>query len=253
MTDDDLFTRGTETLVRSWREFARPCPGAAVERLSGVWVAAFPNGPERAVYNNAVLDRDLAPGRRASAIRAMEAAYRAAGVDRYAAWVHESDAGMRAELEGRGYALAETTRAMGMSLDDLTLAPPDVDLAPPDLAEHLRIIGAPAGLLSAADRDVVRIMVARLAGANVATAMGFDHDGDRGIFNVGTLETARRRGLGTALTMHLVHDAAERGCSSASLQSTPMAERMYAAVGFRDLGRILEFVPDRGEGLTARR
>jgi predicted GNAT family acetyltransferase len=29
----------------------------------------------------------------------------------------------------------------------------------------------------------------------------------------------------------------------ASLQSTPMAERVYAAVGFRDLGRFLEYVP----------
>ena len=37
--------------------------------------------------------------------------------------------------------------------------------------------------------------------------------------------------------------AAARGCRTASLQSTAMAERVYAAVGFHDLGRILEFVP----------
>jgi hypothetical protein len=30
---------------------------------------------------------------------------------------------------------------------------------------------------------------------------------------------------------------------TASLPSTEMAERVYAAVGFRDLGRILEYVP----------
>jgi len=30
---------------------------------------------------------------------------------------------------------------------------------------------------------------------------------------------------------------------TASLQSTPMAERVYAAIGFRDLGRFLEYVP----------
>jgi predicted GNAT family acetyltransferase len=41
-----------------------------------------------------------------------------------------------------------------------------------------------------------------------------------------------------------VHDALARGCLTASLQSTVMAERVYAAVGFRDLGRILEFVPE---------
>jgi hypothetical protein len=40
-----------------------------------------------------------------------------------------------------------------------------------------------------------------------------------------------------------VHEAAERGCRTASLQSTAMGEGIYAAVGFRDLGRILEYVP----------
>ena len=74
-------------------------------------------------------------------------------------------------------------------------------------------------------------------------ALAFDHGGDCGIFNVTTLEHARRRGLGTALVALQMHDALERGCETASLQSTPMAERVYAAVGFRDLGRILEYVP----------
>ena len=73
--------------------------------------------------------------------------------------------------------------------------------------------------------------------------MAFDHGGDCGIYNVGTLERARRRGLGTALTALQLHDALARGCRTASLQSTQMAERVYAAVGFRDLGRILEYVP----------
>jgi uncharacterized protein YndB with AHSA1/START domain len=62
-------------------------------------------------------------------------------------------------------------------------------------------------------------------------------------YSMSTLEGARRRGLGTALTARHVHDGAQRGCTTASLQSTTMAERVYAAVGFRDLGRILEYVP----------
>ena len=78
----------------------------------------------------------------------------------------------------------------------------------------------PAGLLSGADPSAFHALVARLAGENVATAIAFDHDGDCGIFNMSTLEAARRRGLGTALTARHVHDAAERGCSTASLQST---------------------------------
>jgi ribosomal protein S18 acetylase RimI-like enzyme len=73
--------------------------------------------------------------------------------------------------------------------------------------------------------------------------MAFDHQGDCGIFNVGTLESARRRGLATALTALHLHNAAARGCRTASLQSTEIAEHVYTTVGFRALGRILEFVP----------
>ena len=73
--------------------------------------------------------------------------------------------------------------------------------------------------------------------------MAFDLDGDCGIYNVGTLEHARRHGLGTALTLAHLYDAVDRGCVTASLQSTPMAERVYAAAGLRDLGRILEYAP----------
>ena len=40
--------------------------------------------------------------------------------------------------------------------------------------------------------------------------------------------------FGTALTAVQLHDARARGCETASLQATPMAEHLYAAAGFRD-------------------
>jgi ribosomal protein S18 acetylase RimI-like enzyme len=132
---------------------------------------------------------------------------------------------------------------MGMALDEVRLPRPEIDLAPPDWFEYLRIVGVPREFLARADRDAYRVLVARLDGANAATAMAYDHAGDRGVFNVGTREHARRRGLGTALTALLVHDARARGLRTATLPSTPRAERVYAAVGFRDLGRICEYVP----------
>ena len=245
-TDDELYIRGSETLLASWAQYARGSAGAALRRLSGVAAAVFPKDPECAVYNNALLDRDLGRTERAVAVDAMAAAYGSRGIERYAAWVHESDEGMRAELSGRGYTIAESTLAMGLSLDALALAVPEVELVPldwPDYLEYLQIVGVPAGLLSGADPSAFHTLVARHAGQNVATAIAFDHHGDCGIYNMSTLQTARRRGLGTALTARHVHDAAERGCSTAGLQSTAMAERVYAAVGFRDLGRILEYVP----------
>ena len=86
---------------------------------------------------------------------------------------------------------------------------------------------------------------AGIAAASVAAvaALAFDEDGDCGVFNVSVLDAVRRRGLGIALTSRLLGDALGRGCLTASLQSTAEAEPLYAKVGFRDLGRFLEYVP----------
>lgn len=243
LSDTDLYLRGTETVVASWSEYARGATLAAVQRGPGVAVAVFPSGPERVFYNNALLERDLAAAERADALDAMEDAYSSARVTRFAAWVHESDAAMRRDLERRGYTIDESTRAMGMRIDDLRRPRPEIELGSPDWFEYLRILEVPPGFLSGADHNAFHVLVGRLDGENVATAMAFDLGGDCGIYNVTTLERARRRGLGTALTTRHVHDALARGCQSASLQATEVAEHLYAAVGFRDLGRILEYVP----------
>ena len=200
LTDSELYRRGAATMLASWEEYARGAVGATLQRSPGVACGVFPNEPERAVYNNALIERYLGATERAEAVGAMEAAYSAAGVARFAAWVHESDEPLRGDLERRGYTLDEITRAMGMALDDIRVPRPELELAPLDWPEYLRIVGVPPDFLSGVDRDAFHILVARLDGESVATALAFDLDGDCGIYNVGTLEHARRRGLGTALT-----------------------------------------------------
>lgn len=246
LTDHDLYMRGAETLLASWDAIAVGSRGAALLRLSGVAAGVFPHGPERGVYNNALLDRDLGPFERVKAVDLMKAAYASAGVGRFAAWVHESDEAMRDELEARGYALDTSTRAMGMVLSDVLPPRPQLPIAAAAWSEYLRYLetfGLPAGLLAGVDPSAFHVLSAHIKDETVATALAFDLGDDCGIYNVSTLEHARRRGLGTAITARLVHEAAERGCTTASLQSTTAAERIYAAVGFRDLGRFLEYVP----------
>src|SRR5205807_2458696 len=119
---------------------ARGSRGAAVRRLPGVVAAVFPHGPERGYYNNALLERGLGDVQRAAAVEALEAAYASASVTGYAAWVHESDEAMRGELARRGYAVTETTRAMGLALADLRVPRPERGLAPagwPAYVAHL--------------------------------------------------------------------------------------------------------------------
>jgi hypothetical protein len=98
---------------------------------------------------------------------AMEAAYAAAGVTRFAAWVHETDEPMRAELERRGYTVDTTTRAMGMALDDIAVSRPPIDpaqldLAPASWSEYLAMDDdLPGDFLSAADHAALHLLAAR--------------------------------------------------------------------------------------------
>ncbi|MFL5895495.1 MAG: GNAT family N-acetyltransferase [Thermoleophilaceae bacterium] len=239
-----LYERMEANLLASWERYATGSPDAHVERTQGAAVAVFPSGPERGVYNNAVLAREVT--RAGDAIDAIAALYSEAGVERYAVWAHESDRVGPAELERRGYCVDTWTRAMAMSLDSVRVLHSEIDVATAGWRDYLRMLtrlGVPDGLLAGVDARGFDVRVASIDGEEVATALAYDHDGDCGIYNVGTLPHARRRGLATALSALLVNEAAERGCKTASLQATAMAERIYAAVGFRDLGRFIEYVP----------
>lgn len=209
--------------------------------MGGVAIGVFPTPPERDVYNNALIARDLDGAGWERAVEAMESAYRAAGIDRYAAWAHESETDLVEELSARGYRFDTATRAMATRLDR-PLPRPALELGELDWDGYASTFELP-GLLAGADADEFHLRVARLDGLEVGAVIAYDHEGDCGIYNLGTVPAARRRGIGTALTALQLHEARGRGCETASLQSTPMAERLYAALGFEDLGRFVEYVP----------
>ena len=132
---------------------------------------------------------------------------------------------------------------MAIGLDRLAAPRPELELADLDWDGYVRGFGVPPGLLAGADAAEFHLRAAGLDGSEVGAVLAYDHEGDCGIYNLETLEAARRRGIGTALTALQLHEARERGCTTASLQSTEMAEGVYASVGFLDLGRYLEYVP----------
>lgn len=257
----DLFGRALATLIESWVYLASGSPGAEVRRIEDATVAAFVHRPDREFLNNAVLERR--PADLDATLGEITSLYARRGIDHFAVWVHESDAVTEAALRERGYRFDSATRTMAMRLDlPLDAEPAAVD--PPPEAERraardlsaLEIVEAPpaefwavegpTGLVPDLDPSGAHFYVARQAGESVAMLMAFDHDGDCGIYMVGTVEAARRRGIATALSAHAVAAARDRGCRTASLQATEIAEHVYARVGFRDLGRWLEFVPNGG-------
>src|SRR4051794_31112153 len=161
--DGRLYARGAETLVASWAAYARGAGGAEVLRARGVSIGVFPQGPERGVYNNALLERGLGAAARRRAAEEMEAAYAAADIERYAAWVHETDKPMRGDLESRAYTLDTSTRVMGIALADLRVSRPELEIRTgdwPQYLAHLAMDQVPCGLLAGVDSSAFHVLVA---------------------------------------------------------------------------------------------
>ncbi len=79
-----------------------------------------------------------------------------------------------------------------------------------------------------------RLYVAFLDGEPVAAASTHVHARTVGVFGVGVLERARRRGIGTAITALAVDDV--RGSVDlAWLHPTQMGRHMYEVMGFRPI------------------
>jgi GNAT superfamily N-acetyltransferase len=78
-----------------------------------------------------------------------------------------------------------------------------------------------------------RLLLATLDGEPAGSAaMHMDH-GATGIMGVATLPAARRRGIGTALTVGCLAHAADEGCDLSWLQSEPAARTIYERLGFK--------------------
>jgi predicted GNAT family acetyltransferase len=78
----------------------------------------------------------------------------------------------------------------------------------------------------------VRVYVGLEDGVPVATSMAFRIDEVLGIYNVATIESARGRGYGTAMTWAVVADA-EPGVDLVILQASALGRPVYEHMGFR--------------------
>ena len=89
-----------------------------------------------------------------------------------------------------------------------------------------------------ADLDV-RIAVLDVAGDPVAGSLAFRLDDSVGVYTVATLERARRRGFGRAVTWAAIDAGrAAWGSRTAVLQSSAMGRSVYASMGFEEIGSI---------------
>ena len=92
----------------------------------------------------------------------------------------------------------------------------------------------------AADPDV-QLFVGRLDGKPVGTSIAIRSPDASGIYNVGTLPRARRRGVGSAVTWAAIEAGRAWGYDTVVLQSSAMGLSMYSAMGFRTVAPYVVF------------
>src|SRR4051812_28094459 len=204
---------GQDTLLACWSRLAELSPGARVVRSSATATAVFPSW---APLNNAIMlsaHDGSAAGMAASQLRTM---YADVGVEAWALWLpsRTTDWDEPDELRAvEGMKRDTTTLVMhatvpqGLKLHDAVVR---VSLAA--LTRIANDEAVPVSDLGAPDAAPGLLMWAMVQDdLAVACAYSFLHEGDCGIYAVGTLPRWRRQGLARSLMEHVLAEAQRRG------------------------------------------
>ena len=248
-SDSELVALANENFVASFRKAVEHSPTGDSREVGDVF--AFVSDLPLSLFNGCVV---VEPG----GSRDLDAALR---------WVVARRVPHRvfvaAELEAE---LAAVAAAHGLERDpvpypgmvlhpipDPPEPPDDVGVTPVDesgrdeflaVAEALRLPSDVAEALFSrsffGDADV-QAFVGRLGGRPVGYSLAIRSAGATGVYNVATLRSARRRGVGTALTWAAVAAGRAAGFDCAVLQSSEMAVSMYETMGFRTVAPYVVF------------
>jgi ribosomal protein S18 acetylase RimI-like enzyme len=91
-------------------------------------------------------------------------------------------------------------------------------------------------------RSDAAVYVGYSDGVPVTSGLGVRTGRTIGIYNIATVESARRQGHGAAMTMRIIDDGAADGVDVAILQSSDMGFRMYQGIGFHTVVEYSGFV-----------
>lgn len=209
--------------------------------VGGVVAGITPEAPERSLPN-AVLYED--PAAVVPALPELGRLYAEAGVHAWTVWVEPGDDALARDLQDAGHAFDGQPMKMAAPLEEVDLsAPVPEDVVP---VTDWRVVGelndAAYGIVGLADTfaryrdDDTRGWLAKVDGRPAATASVLEHDGDAYVAFVATHPDFRGRGLCRGLLTHALRAAT--GCTTTSLEGSPMGEPIYARMGYRSLGRF---------------
>jgi GNAT superfamily N-acetyltransferase len=246
-----------ENMIEALATAAAPVPEALVERADGV--ALIATGLPPRLFNQVLVERD---GVRPEAITAAVAKTR-----------HRGDpfvVSLRAGMDDRFLPLMAQLGLVplsaepwmpGMALHPMPLSgsappPPGHEIRPvsdaPGIRDHIVTgaagFGMPVEWVEAVigERLVTLpsafLYVGYSDGVPVSTGLGIRTGRTIGIYFIATVEAARRRGLGAAMTMRIVDDGASLGCDVAILQASHMGYPIYERLGFETVVEYVGFI-----------
>jgi len=250
MTPSEQARAHDENFVRTFELIARHIPGGFVERVSGVPMAscAVP-----VPFFNCAWPLASAPP---EAVGQVAARFRAAGVPFVIHVPPEAEELARRAVQ-EGLTLAGRLPCFAIEPGPIPESPNDLVIErvnednraafleatatgfemPPDM---VRVLYPP----SMTHDPAVRAFVGTLDGAPVATSLSVRTDATIGIYSVATAPAARGRGVGTAMTWHLMRDA-DPGWRLAVLQASGQGRPVYERMGFNLVRELDEYVSSR--------
>ena len=257
MTNDDLAAREHENWIGYLTGVVGCAHRAAVRRADGV--VSVMTGLPFDWFNQILVERD---GATSDAVLAAVAQARDEG-RRFVVRLRDGlDDRLIPTLERAGLAPQDDeTRTPGMAA-----APIDGDLVAAHRAQGLEIrrVTDAAGIeahrhvvtagfgsepsvaqgtacLALLERPECTVYVGVADGEPVVSGLGWRTGRTIGVYSIATVEAARRRGYGAAMTGHVVADGRAAGCDVAALQASEVGRRIYERLGFRTVVRYAAY------------
>ncbi len=241
-----------ENTIHGLRCVAAALPRAKVA-TAGPWLL-FDSGTGDRDFNQAMVAGVAEVGGDA-AIQVVEAWFR--GRADFVFWFREPDdrvlteaarrAGYRQERSEPAMFLDDVDRSWpvpgGLEVRTVTGDAGVADYAAAEAEDLTRFVGrreADESLARAVmERPGMKLFVGYLGGVPVARSMVVVSGTMAGVTNVYVAPSARRRGVGTAMTASAIAAGREMGATEACLEASAMGRPMYERMGFREVYRYL--------------
>jgi hypothetical protein len=92
------------------------------------------------------------------------------------------------------------------------------------------------------DRPECVLYVGYAGGGPVVSGLGWRTGRTIGVYSIATVESARRRGYGAAMTARVMADGVVAGCDVAALQASDVGRPIYERLGFRTVVNYAAYI-----------